>query len=69
GVGRRGEVAGPRLLDIAPTLLALGGYDVPGGMQGRSLLAGSGPGPDEPVVTEEAADVIRRRLSGLGYIG
>jgi predicted AlkP superfamily phosphohydrolase/phosphomutase len=65
GVGRRGE----RLLDIAPTLLALGGYDVPGGMQGRSLLAGSGPGPDEPVVTEEAADVIRRRLSGLGYIG
>ncbi|HEV7223746.1 MAG TPA: alkaline phosphatase family protein [Pirellulales bacterium] len=34
---RRGEVCGAHLLDLAPTLLELGGYDVPGGMQGRSF--------------------------------
>ena len=35
-----GEVEGRHLLDIAPTLLELGGYDVPASMQGRSLVAG-----------------------------
>ncbi|HJU87092.1 MAG TPA: alkaline phosphatase family protein [Gemmatimonadota bacterium] len=69
GVGHRGEIQGARLLDIAPTLLPLGGYDVPEGMQGRSLLTGEAPGPDGPDVTEEAEAVIRRRLSGLGYLG
>ncbi|MHC5540612.1 alkaline phosphatase family protein [Singulisphaera rosea] len=34
----RGEIRGAHLLDIAPTLLELGGYDVPTSMQGRSLL-------------------------------
>jgi predicted AlkP superfamily phosphohydrolase/phosphomutase len=69
GVGHRGELHGARLLDIAPTLLALGGYDVPEGMQGRSLLTGEAPAPDEAALTEEAEAVIRRRLSGLGYLG
>lgn len=69
GVDRRGEIQGARLLDIAPTLLTLGGYDTPDGMQGRSLLAGTDPGPDEPDVDEEAEAIIRRRLSGLGYLG
>jgi predicted AlkP superfamily phosphohydrolase/phosphomutase len=32
-----GEFQGARLLDIAPTLLDLAGYDVPGSMQGRAL--------------------------------
>lgn len=69
GVDRRGEVQGARLLDIAPTLLELGGYDVPEAMQGRSLLTGKGSGREEPRVSEEAEAVIRRRLRGLGYLG
>ncbi|HEY4661649.1 MAG TPA: alkaline phosphatase family protein [Terriglobales bacterium] len=36
----RGEYQGARLLDIAPTLLHLGGYEIPETMQGRSLVAG-----------------------------
>jgi predicted AlkP superfamily phosphohydrolase/phosphomutase len=69
GVDRSGEVQGARLLDVAPTLLELGGYDVPEGMQGRSLLTRQAPGPQEPGVSEEAGAVIRRRLRGLGYLG
>ena len=34
-----GRGRGAHLLDIAPTLLELGGYDVPASMQGRSLVA------------------------------
>ncbi|HEX3738930.1 MAG TPA: alkaline phosphatase family protein [Terriglobales bacterium] len=34
----RGEYEGARLLDIAPTLLDLGGYEIPESMQGRSLM-------------------------------
>ncbi len=37
GLSRRGEVQGVRLLDMAPTLLRLGGYDLPGVMQGTPL--------------------------------
>jgi len=36
----RGEYTGARLLDIAPTLLDLGGYQIPTSMQGRSLAKG-----------------------------
>lgn len=36
---QRGEVQGAHLLDIAPTLCELGGYDVPASMQGKSLLS------------------------------
>ena len=35
---RRGEYCGARLLDMAPTLLRLAGYDVPASMQGRALF-------------------------------
>lgn len=38
GVPRDGEVHGMHLLDIAPTLLDLGGIEAPASMQGRSLL-------------------------------
>jgi predicted AlkP superfamily phosphohydrolase/phosphomutase len=34
-----GEYEGARLLDIAPTLLDLAGYEIPETMQGRSLVA------------------------------
>jgi len=33
-----GEFQGARLLDLAPTLMDLGGYKIPAGMQGRSLV-------------------------------
>jgi predicted AlkP superfamily phosphohydrolase/phosphomutase len=34
----KGEYEGARLLDIAPSLMALAGYQVPDAMQGRSLI-------------------------------
>src|SRR5204863_5216867 len=62
-----GEVTGAHLLDIAPTLLELGGYDIPSSMQGQSLAARERPasssGPDyEP----DDETIVRDRLSGLG---
>lgn len=41
-LGARGEVQGMRLLDIAPTLLGLGGHAIPASMQGRArFLSGN----------------------------
>jgi predicted AlkP superfamily phosphohydrolase/phosphomutase len=60
-----GEVAGARLLDIAPTLLDLGGYDVPASMQGKSLITAAAAAPD---LTTDQEQIIKDRLSGLGYI-
>jgi predicted AlkP superfamily phosphohydrolase/phosphomutase len=64
-----GEYDGARLLDIAPTLLDLAGYEIPESMQGRSLVAGmekrTGAGPSQDDNTEKT---IHDRLSGLGYI-
>jgi len=40
-LAQRGEYVGARLLDIAPTLLDLGGYEIPPAMQGSSLVANS----------------------------
>ena len=65
----RGEVSGARLLDVAPTLLELGGYDVPPSMQGRSLVAGAALAASSAGYSEDQEDVVRGRLSGLGYIG
>ncbi len=65
----QGEVSGARLLDIAPTLLELGGYDVPSSMQGRSLVSGHALGDTKGHGFDAAGEeIIRRRLSGLGYI-
>ena len=64
-----GEYEGARLLDIAPTLLDLAGYEIPESMQGRSLVAGlekrSAGGQSQDGNTEKT---IHDRLSGLGYI-
>jgi len=63
-----GEYDGARLLDIAPTLLDLAGYEIPETMQGHSLVAGlekkspsggHGSGDDQ---------IIHDRLAGLGYV-
>jgi len=72
GLPLAGEIAGAHLLDVAPTLLELGGYDIPNSMQGRSLLnrsvaetngAGFSPG-----FSVDGEAIIRERLNGLGYI-
>ncbi|MFN2383447.1 MAG: alkaline phosphatase family protein [Gemmatimonadota bacterium] len=64
-----GEIEGAHLLDVAPTLLELGGYDIPDSMQGRSLLAGHGTrAPASPDVSAAGEEIIRQGLSGLGYI-
>jgi predicted AlkP superfamily phosphohydrolase/phosphomutase len=64
----QGQFAGAHLLDMAPTLLELGGYDIPRSMQGRSLVSGKdGPNQDTGGSTNEE-ELIRQRLSGLGYI-
>jgi len=61
-----GEYAGARLLDIAPTLLDLAGYEIPPSMQGRSLAAGMEKKP--PGANAGDAQTIHDRLAGLGYI-
>jgi predicted AlkP superfamily phosphohydrolase/phosphomutase len=64
----RGEIQGANLLDMAPTLLQLGGYDVPASMQGKSLVTG-GTGLPPDASSTEGEDIIRQRLGGLGYLG
>jgi predicted AlkP superfamily phosphohydrolase/phosphomutase len=65
----RGGVDGAHLLDIAPTLLELGGYEVPVSMQGKSLITGRTI--EERTDSNSSGDekeAIRQRLKGLGYI-
>jgi predicted AlkP superfamily phosphohydrolase/phosphomutase len=63
-----GEVEGAHILDLSPTLLELGGYDIPASMQGKSLVAGKAVTPDEGGFSASEEEIIRERLSGLGYI-
>lgn len=62
-----GEHKGGSTSDVAPTLLELAGYPLPSAMEGKSWLTGmelkSSPG-----LTAEEEDILRDRLSGLGYI-
>jgi len=65
----QGAIAGAHVLHVAPTLLELGGYDVPSSMQGTSLLASAGLSADvSPGLSADEEALIRTRLSGLGYI-
>src|SRR4051794_31603733 len=64
-----GEYEGARLLDIAPTLLDLAGYEIPDSMQGRSLVAGlEKKTPGGGGVDSEGEKTIHDRLAGLGYV-
>jgi predicted AlkP superfamily phosphohydrolase/phosphomutase len=63
-----GEVLGAHLLDMSPTLLQLGGYDIPSSMQGSSLVAGKTVPAAPGDVSAEGEERIRQRLRGLGYI-
>jgi predicted AlkP superfamily phosphohydrolase/phosphomutase len=68
GCSWAGEMEGADLLDVAPTLLELGGYDPLPDMQGKSLLHEPCRRPPEAVVSAQETEIIRQRLSGLGYI-
>jgi predicted AlkP superfamily phosphohydrolase/phosphomutase len=65
----RGEVAGAHLQHMAPTLLELGGYDVPDSMSQSPPVANLRP--VEPAGSGMSAadeEIVRQRLRGLGYI-
>ncbi|HEY7353262.1 MAG TPA: alkaline phosphatase family protein [Terriglobales bacterium] len=62
----QGEYEGARLLDIAPTLLDLAGYEIPETMQGRSLVAGLEK--KSPGNGSKDEQIIHDRLAGLGYV-
>jgi predicted AlkP superfamily phosphohydrolase/phosphomutase len=62
-----GQVDGVRLIDLAPTVLAMTGYDVPNSMQGRIVTTGAGAAVDAGFSADEEA-TVRERLRGLGYI-
>jgi predicted AlkP superfamily phosphohydrolase/phosphomutase len=63
-----GELQGVRLLDIAPTLMEVGGYEIPESFQGRSVFRGSLAASPSTAYAEHGEEIIRQRLSGLGYI-
>ncbi|MFQ5689199.1 MAG: alkaline phosphatase family protein [Gemmatimonadota bacterium] len=64
-----GEIEGAHLLDMAPTLLELGGYDIPDSMQGTSLVRGVAASLERNEgLSPDREEIIRQRLSGLGYI-
>ena len=63
-----GEYEGAGLLDMAPTLLDLAGFEIPKTMQGHSLVAGKerkGPGRGSDGDSER---IVHDRLAGLGYV-
>jgi predicted AlkP superfamily phosphohydrolase/phosphomutase len=69
-IAPRGEVEGAHLLDIAPTLLELGGYDVPPSMRNRTPFSDSlTPVGSDSAYSEDGEAIVRERLSGLGYLG
>lgn len=64
-----GEIQGVRLIDIAPTLLELGAYQIPKSMQGKSLVRGLAANPsDTTELSQDEEAILRERLSGLGYL-
>ncbi len=68
GLPLHGALEGAHVLDIAPTLLELAGYDVPPSMQGRSLVHGLARGADGEGGSAEDDEIVRERLRALGYI-
>lgn len=64
-----GEVNDANLLDIAPTLLQLGGYAPLPDARGKSLIEGRSPLPTTDAAPLDDDELVRERLRGLGYIG
>jgi len=64
-----GEQDGVGILDLAPTLLELAGYDVPPSMQGTSLVTNTPlASPNDSGLSQDGEEAVKRRLRGLGYI-
>ena len=65
-----GELKDARVIDVAPTLLQLGGRPPLPDAHGRSLVAGrdSQPPTDAGAAVDDD-ELVRERLRGLGYIG
>jgi predicted AlkP superfamily phosphohydrolase/phosphomutase len=69
GTPMEGEVEGVHLLHIAPTLLELAGYDVPASMTATTPAVPEAVGvPALGDLSEADEQLVRERLSGLGYI-
>jgi predicted AlkP superfamily phosphohydrolase/phosphomutase len=64
----QGPVEGAHLLDIAPTLLELGGYDRTPSMRSPLFAAGREPTSREGDDAGRDETTVRDRLSGLGYL-
>lgn len=66
----RGGVQGADLLNVAPTLLEIGGYDVPTSMRERTPIQTPGSARVESEGYTAAGEaIVRERLSEIGYIG
>jgi hypothetical protein len=63
-----GEHKGGSATDISPTLLELAGYPLPSGVHGKSWVAGMELNTSSSGLTAEEEEILRERLSGLGYI-
>jgi predicted AlkP superfamily phosphohydrolase/phosphomutase len=63
-----GEYEGACLLDIAPTLLDLAGYEIPETMQGRSLVADIEKKRSGGSSDAQSERIVHNRLAGLGYV-
>jgi hypothetical protein len=64
-----GEYEGGFFIDIAPTVLELAGYPLPGSALGKSWISGKTlGGSTSSGLTEDEEAILRERLSGLGYI-
>jgi hypothetical protein len=61
-----GEFEGAEFIDLAPTLLDLGGYKIPASMKGKSLVAGMEK--KTPSANPDDDQLVQDRLSGLGYV-
>jgi predicted AlkP superfamily phosphohydrolase/phosphomutase len=68
-VAAAGEITGGHLLDVAPTLLELGGFDVPASMRNRTPISVGAAEAGASAYTEDDEAIVRERLSGLGYLG
>jgi hypothetical protein len=54
---------------MAPTLLALAGYEIPPSMQGHALVDGSATSAAGDLSSAAAEEIVKERLRGLGYLG
>ena len=63
-----GEVEGVELTNIGPTLFELAGYPLPDSEREKSLVSGKIAERTPEQLSKEEEDILRERLSGLGYI-